>query len=164
MIGNQEELRVSHEKVTLLQDELNTLRRQSAEVEEGDASQELHNKAGRRSDNRYNKKTKQKVRHSLMLRFSQQIQSLNEQLKGLRAESEAQAQNHSVETEELLNRVTSVNQERDLLQEALEGLMQDREQEQAELEARMEKLQTEVRYGCQVALSSHNSETEIPQV
>lgn len=55
MIGNQEELRVSHEKVTLLQDELNTLRRQLAEVEGGAASQELHNQAGRRSYDHYNK-------------------------------------------------------------------------------------------------------------
>lgn len=109
------------------------------------------------------KANKKKVSCSLMLRFSHQIQSLNEQLKGLRVERETQAQNHSVETEELLNRVTSVNQERDLLQEALEGLMQDREQQQAELEARVEKLQTEVRYGCQLALSSRNSQTEIPQ-
>lgn len=89
-----------------------------------------------------------------MLRFSLQIQSLNEQLKGLRTEREAQAQNHSVETEELLNRVTSVNQERDLLQEALEGLMQDREQQRADLETGMETLQTEVRHGRQVASSS----------
>lgn len=55
MIGNQEELRVSHEKVTLLQDELNTLRRQLAEVEGGAVSQELHNQAGRRSNNHYSK-------------------------------------------------------------------------------------------------------------
>lgn len=89
-----------------------------------------------------------------MLRFSPQIQSLNKQLEGLRAEREAEAQNHSVETEELLNRVVSVNQERDLLQGALEGLMQEREQQRAELEARMEELRTEVRYRLRVAPSS----------
>lgn len=72
----------------------------------------------------------------------------------MRTESETENQNHSVETEELLNRVTSVNHERDLLQEALEGLMQEREQQQAELEAGMEKLRTEVCYGLQVAPSS----------
>lgn len=51
MIRNQEELRVSQEKATLLQDELNTLRRQSAEVEAGAASEDLHNQAGRLSNN-----------------------------------------------------------------------------------------------------------------
>lgn len=50
MIGNQEELRASHEKVGLLQDELHTLRRRHAEVEGGGATQELQNQAGRRSD------------------------------------------------------------------------------------------------------------------
>lgn len=88
-----------------------------------------------------------------MLKFSQQIQSLNKQLEGLKAERDAEARNHSVEAEELLNKVTSVNQERELLQEALEGLMQEREQQRAELEAGMEKMQTEVRYGLQVAPS-----------
>lgn len=53
MIVNQEELRVSHEKVTLLQGELNTLRRHCAEGEGGAASQELQNQAGRRSDDHY---------------------------------------------------------------------------------------------------------------
>lgn len=89
-----------------------------------------------------------------MLKFSQQIQSLSEQLEGLKAERDAEARNHSVEAEELQNKVTSVNQERELLQEALEGLMQEREQQRAELEAGMEKLQMEVRYRLQVALSS----------
>lgn len=54
-IRNQEELRVSDEKVTLLQDELNTLRRQHAEVEGGAASRELQNQAGRHSDDHRNK-------------------------------------------------------------------------------------------------------------
>lgn len=66
---------------------------------------------------------------------------------------EAEVQNHSVETEELLNRVTSVQQERDLLQEVLESQVQEREHKRAEQEAEMEKLQTEVCYLYQVASS-----------
>lgn len=58
MIGNQEELRISHEKVGLLQDELNTLRRQHAEVERGAAKQELQNQA-RGCFNNYHAKKKQ---------------------------------------------------------------------------------------------------------
>lgn len=65
----------------------------------------------------------------------------------MRAEREAEAQSRSVETEELQDRVTSVSQERDLLQGALEGLMQEREQQRAELEDGMEKLRAEVHYG-----------------
>lgn len=65
----------------------------------------------------------------------------------MRAEREAEAQSRSVEAEELLDRVTSVSQERDLLQGALEGLMQEREQQRAELEDGMEKLRAEVRRG-----------------
>lgn len=99
-----------------------------------------------------------------MSRFSQQIQSLNEQLEGLKAQRAAEALNHSVETEELLNRVMSATQERDLLQEALEGLTQEREQQRAELEAGMEKLRAEVRYGLLVGSKQPDSEAEIPQV
>lgn len=65
----------------------------------------------------------------------------------MRAEREAEAQSRSAEAEELLDRVTSVSQERDLLQGALEGLMQEREQQRAELEDGMEKLRAEVRRG-----------------
>lgn len=89
-----------------------------------------------------------------MLRFSQQIQSLKEQLEGLRAERDADAENHSVETEELLKRVTTAQQERNLLQEALEGQAQEREQQLAELDGGMEKLRMEVSCFLQVAPSS----------
>lgn len=78
---------------------------------------------------------------------SQQIQSLSEELEGVRTERKAEAQSRSEETEELQNRVTSVSQERDLLQEVLEGLKEEKEQLRAELEDRMEKLQTQVSRG-----------------
>lgn len=78
------------------------------------------------------------------MRFFQEIQSLKEELEDLRAAREAEAQNHSVETQQMLNRVTTVQQERDLLEEALKDQVQEMEQQRAEQEARMEKLQTEV--------------------
>lgn len=78
---------------------------------------------------------------------SRQIQSLSRELEGMRTERKAEAQSHSEETEELQNRVTSVSQERDLLQEVLQGLKEEKEQLRAELEDRMEKLQTQVSRG-----------------
>lgn len=71
-------------------------------------------------------------------------------------ERKAEAQSCTAETEGLLNKVMSVSQERDLLQGALEGLMQEREQQQTELEDRMEKLQAEVRLG-RCGAKQHNT-------
>lgn len=78
---------------------------------------------------------------------SRQIQSLSEELEGVRTERKAEAQSRSEETEELQNRVASVSHERDLLQGVLEGLKEEKEQLRAELGDRMEKLQTQVSRG-----------------
>ena len=58
--------------------------------------------------------------------------------------SERTADTHSEEMEKLLCRVTSLGEERDQLQEIMEGLRQEKNQLRAELEDRMETMQTEV--------------------
>ncbi len=58
--------------------------------------------------------------------------------------SESTADTHSEEMEKLLCRVTSLSEERDQLQEILEGQRQEKKQLRAELQDRMETLQTEV--------------------
>ena len=79
-----------------------------------------------------------------------QIKTLTEELEGVRAErnglfeKEASCQTSTEEMKELLCRVTSLTEERDQLQEILEGLRQEKNQLRAELEDRMDTLQTEV--------------------
>uniref|UniRef100_A0A8C9Y709 Centromere-associated protein E n=1 Tax=Sander lucioperca TaxID=283035 RepID=A0A8C9Y709_SANLU len=140
MMENQEELRVSQEKSRVLQDEISVLMSQKAELEgrpsnERDAEitlqlQELQNQAG--------------------LHFiHKKITKLTEELESVRAErdsvlSERTADTHSEEMGKLLCRVTSLSEERDQLQEILEGLRQEKNQLRAELEDRMETMQTEV--------------------
>ncbi|XP_034006456.1 centromere-associated protein E isoform X10 [Trematomus bernacchii] len=122
MMENQEELRVSQEKVRVLQDEISALKSQKAELESraSDAEitlqlQELHN----------------------------QIQTLSEELESVRAErdallSERTPDTHSEEMETLQCRVTSLSEDRDQLQEILEGLRQEKQQLRDQLEDRME--------------------------
>eukprot|EP00064_Thunnus_orientalis_P011023 superscaffoldBa00001553_g11053 len=73
-----------------------------------------------------------------------QIKTLTEELEGVRAErnavfeKEASCQTSTEEMKELLCRVTSLTEERDQLQEILEGLRQEKNQLKAELEDRMD--------------------------
>ncbi|XP_031179752.1 centromere-associated protein E isoform X6 [Sander lucioperca] len=131
MMENQEKLRVSQEKIRQLQDEISVLTSQKAELE------------GRPSNER-------DVEITLQLQELQnQTQRLTEELESVRAErdsvlSERLADTHSEEMEKLLCRVTSLSEERDQLQEILEGLRQEKNQLRAELEDRMETMQTEM--------------------
>ncbi|XP_076613156.1 centromere-associated protein E [Chaetodon auriga] len=77
--------------------------------------------------------------------LEQQIKTLSEQLESARAEGDAllyktetECQNSTEEMEKLLCRVTTLSEERDQLQEILEGLRQEKMQLRAELEDRME--------------------------
>ncbi|XP_019201318.1 centromere-associated protein E isoform X6 [Oreochromis niloticus] len=63
----------------------------------------------------------------------------------LLSEKELSTQTSTEEMEKLLCRVTSVSEERDELWEILEGLRQEKQQLQAELEDRVEILQSEIR-------------------
>ncbi|XP_042246242.1 centromere-associated protein E isoform X5 [Thunnus maccoyii] len=82
--------------------------------------------------------------------LEQQIKTLTEELEGVQAErnglfeKEASCQTSTEEMKELLCRVTSLTEERDQLQEILEGLRQEKNQLKAELEDRMDTLQTEI--------------------
>ncbi|XP_078030223.1 centromere-associated protein E isoform X9 [Epinephelus lanceolatus] len=78
-------------------------------------------------------------------RKEQEIQRLTEELESVRAErdsllsgKEASCQTSTEEMEKLLCRVTSLTEERDQLQEILEGLRQEKQQLKAELEDKME--------------------------
>ncbi|XP_039638282.1 centromere-associated protein E isoform X3 [Perca fluviatilis] len=131
MMENQEELRVSQEKIRQLQDEISVLTSQEAELE------------GRPSNERDAEITLQ------LQELQNQIQRLTEELESVRAErdsllSERTADTHSEEMEKLLCRVTSLGEERDQLQEIMEGLRQEKNQLRAELEDRMETMQTEI--------------------
>ncbi|XP_041813992.1 centromere-associated protein E isoform X2 [Chelmon rostratus] len=77
--------------------------------------------------------------------LEQQAKTLSEQLESARAErddllfkKETVCQNSTEEVEKLLCRVTTLSEERDQLQEILEGLRQEKQQLRAELEDRME--------------------------
>ncbi|KAL7389118.1 hypothetical protein ABVT39_026772 [Epinephelus coioides] len=84
-------------------------------------------------------------------RKEQEIQRLTEELESMRAErdsllsgKEPSCQTSTEEMEKLLCRVTSLTEERDQLQEILEGLRQEKQQLRAELEDRMEMMQCEL--------------------
>ncbi|KAI3364122.1 hypothetical protein L3Q82_010799, partial [Scortum barcoo] len=120
MIENQEELRMSQEKIRVLQDEIHMLRSEKSELE---------------------------GRQSLIL--SKQIQRQAEELESVQAErdsllSERISDTCTEEMKELQCSVKSLSEERDQLQEILEGLRQEKNQLRAELEDRMETLQTEL--------------------
>ncbi|XP_034755782.1 centromere-associated protein E [Etheostoma cragini] len=131
MMENQEELRVSQEKIRVLQDEISVLTSQKTEVE------------CRQSNGSDAEITLQ------LQELQNQIQRLTEELETARAErdsllSERSADTHSEDMEKLLCRVTSLSEENDQLQEILEGMRQEKNQLRAELEDRMETMQTEI--------------------
>uniref|UniRef100_A0A667XU91 Centromere-associated protein E n=1 Tax=Myripristis murdjan TaxID=586833 RepID=A0A667XU91_9TELE len=82
---------------------------------------------------------------------SLQIQQLTAEIESVRAERDtllseraANLQTSGDETEQLLSKVTSLSEERDQLQEILEGLREEKRQLKADLEERMETLQVQV--------------------
>lgn len=79
-----------------------------------------------------------------MRTLTEKLQTVGAERDALLAEKEASLQTSTQEAEELLSRVTSVSRERDELQGALQGLRQEKEQLRAELEDRVEMLQTQV--------------------
>ncbi|XP_051816800.1 centromere-associated protein E isoform X2 [Acanthochromis polyacanthus] len=83
--------------------------------------------------------------------LEQQTKTLAEELESARAEinallfeKEASRQTYTDEMEKLLCRVTSLSEERDQLQETLEGLRQEKKQLSAELEDKMEMMQCDL--------------------
>ncbi|KAF3702525.1 Centromere-associated protein E Centromere protein E [Channa argus] len=128
MIENQEELRVSQEKIRTLQDEITVIRCQKAELESRPNS-------GRDAE------------CSLQIQeLRNQIQSLTEELQSVHAEKNsltASSQTTTEEMEKLLCRVTLLSEERDQLQEILEGQRQEKQQLRAQLEDEMETLQSQ---------------------
>nr|XP_040015797.1 centromere-associated protein E isoform X11 [Gasterosteus aculeatus aculeatus] len=119
MIENQEELRASQEKIRLLQDEIDELRSQKAEPE-GDAEIELQ-----------------------IQRLTEKLQLVEAERDGLLSEKDSILQTSTEETEKLLCRVTSLSEERDQLLETLEGVRGEERQLRAQLEDKMETMQTE---------------------
>ncbi|KAM4633781.1 centromere-associated protein E [Polymixia lowei] len=87
----------------------------------------------------------------LSLEKESQIKTLTEELESLRAERDGllsektvDPQSSSEELEKLLSKVTSLIEERDQLQEILEGLRQEKNQLKADLEEKMEMIQSEL--------------------
>ncbi|XP_019201321.1 centromere-associated protein E isoform X8 [Oreochromis niloticus] len=86
-------------------------------------------------------------RNDQLVELQTRIKALTEELESVRAErdsllseKELSTQTSTEEMEKLLCRVTSVSEERDELQEILEGLRQEKQQLQAELEDRVEMM------------------------
>ncbi|XP_042246238.1 centromere-associated protein E isoform X1 [Thunnus maccoyii] len=109
--------------------------------------------------------------------LDQQIRTLTEKLESVEAErnsllseKEASCQTSTEETKELLCRVTSLTEERDQLQEILEGLRQEKNQLKAELEDRMdmmsatqEKLSEQEQINVQQQAEREEQETKLQQ-
>ncbi|KAM8831547.1 centromere-associated protein E isoform 2-T2 [Spinachia spinachia] len=121
MIENQEELRTSHEKIRLLQGEIDELRSQKAEP---DAEVQVDLR---------------------VQRLSEKLQLVEAERDVLLSEKDSILRTSREETETLLGAVTSLGQERDRLQETVEGARRDEKQLRAQMEDQMEALQTETR-------------------
>ncbi|XP_071334449.1 centromere-associated protein E isoform X3 [Trachinotus anak] len=132
MIENQEELRESQEKIRVLQEEISVLQSQKAELESRPCSGGVEESAPQIQE------------------LQNQIQSVTEECERMRAERDsllsektANSQSCTEEMEKLLCRATSLSEERDQLQETLEGLRQEKQKLRAELEDRREMTVTE---------------------
>ncbi|XP_024294621.1 centromere-associated protein E isoform X4 [Oncorhynchus tshawytscha] len=130
LIENQEELREAQEKIKSLQGKIQRLQTQNADVET-----RLNN-------------INVPENTSCLGELQNQIRQLNEELKSVRAESERLlsettdgSQNHAGELEMLLSTVTSLTEERDQLQEILEGIREERNQLKRDLEDKVEMMQ-----------------------
>uniref|UniRef100_A0AAZ3SGC4 Centromere-associated protein E n=1 Tax=Oncorhynchus tshawytscha TaxID=74940 RepID=A0AAZ3SGC4_ONCTS len=129
LIENQEELREAQEKIKSLQGKIQRLQTQNADVET-----RLNN-------------INVPENTSCLGELQNQIRQLNEELKSVRAESERLlsettdgSQNHAGELEMLLSTVTSLTEERDQLQEILEGIREERNQLKRDLEDKVEMI------------------------
>ncbi|XP_031685999.1 centromere-associated protein E isoform X7 [Oncorhynchus kisutch] len=129
LIENQEELREAQEKIKSLQGKIQRLQTQNADVET-----RLNN-------------INVPENTSCLGELQNQIRQLNEELKSVRAESERLlsettdgSQNHAGELEKLLSTVTSLTEERDQLQEILEGIREERNQLKRDLEDKVEMI------------------------
>ncbi|XP_036791711.1 centromere-associated protein E isoform X5 [Oncorhynchus mykiss] len=129
MIENQEELREAQEKIKSLQGKIQRLQTQNADVET-------------RLNNRNVPENT-----SCLGELQNQIRQLNEELKSVRAERERLlsektdgSRNHAGELEKLLSTVTSLTEERDQLQEILEGIREERNQLKRDLEDKVEMI------------------------
>ncbi|KAK6306444.1 hypothetical protein J4Q44_G00233690 [Coregonus suidteri] len=137
MIENQEELRESQEKIKSLQGKIQQLKTQNADIET-----RLNNINGPENT-------------SCLGELQNQIRQLNEELESVRAErvrllSETtdSPQSHAGELK-LLSTVTSLTEERDQLQEILEGVREERNQLKRDLEENVEmiiQVQTELKH------------------
>lgn len=76
--------------------------------------------------------------------LSEKLQLLEAERDGLLSEKDSILQTSTEETEKLLCRVTSLSEERDQLLETLEGVRGEERQLRAQLEDKMETMQTEV--------------------
>ncbi|XP_061563499.1 centromere-associated protein E [Cololabis saira] len=122
MSETQEKLQASQGETKVLQEEISVLRSQTSELE---------SKLSQGNDS------------------CTTIQSLTEQLESLRAErdfllSERTASISQEEVEKLQHRLVSLSQERDELQELLDGLRQERREFRSESEDRIQMLQAEI--------------------
>ncbi|XP_045082819.1 centromere-associated protein E isoform X5 [Coregonus clupeaformis] len=137
MIENQEELRESQEKIKSLQGKIQQLKTQNADIET-----RLNNLNGPENT-------------SCLGELQNQIRQLNEELESVRAERERllsettdSPQSHAGELK-LLSTVTSLTEERDQLQEILEGVREERNQLKRDLEENVEmiiQVQTELKH------------------
>lgn len=76
--------------------------------------------------------------------MTEKLESAEAERAALLSERETSGQASAEEKEQLLRRVTSLSEEKDRQQEMLEELRQEKKRLGAELEGRMETLQTEV--------------------
>ncbi|KAM9840829.1 centromere-associated protein E [Aulostomus maculatus] len=127
MIENQGELRVAQEKICILQEEINMLRSQKAELE---------SRTSRGSDIE-----KTEYLEELQLK----IQMLTAELESMKVERDALQSESTAEREKLSSRAVSLSEEMDQQQEILEGLRQEKNQLRAELEDRMATQKSEIR-------------------
>ncbi|XP_008275454.1 centromere-associated protein E [Stegastes partitus] len=132
MIENQEELRVSQEKIGALQEEITMLRSLKAELESRASS-------GNDTENIHHL---QELKDQIQ-RLTEEFESVQAERDSLLSEKETNTKTSAEEMEKLLCRVMSLSEERDQLQEILEGLRLEKKQLSARLEDKMESLQTE---------------------
>ena len=82
-----------------------------------------------------------------MKTLTEELESVRAERDSLLFEKESSCSTSSEQMKDLLSRVTSLSEERDQLQEILEGLRDEKKQLRAELEDNMDTLQTEVCVG-----------------
>ena len=159
MIENQEELREAQEKIKSLQGKIQRLQTQNADVETRLNNINVPENTSCLGELQNQVRFLVSCRHDVLPKCNQcvgwiyylspkpitKIRQLNEELKSVRAERERLvsektdgSQNHAGELEKLLSTVTSLTEERDQLQEILEGIREERNQLKRDLEGKVE--------------------------